>query len=453
MSSCATNTVRITGSWAWRDDLPPSWDATWRSFSSDQRRYLSEVVTYCVALGVDPKDVTQKHLEDFAKKRLKNRQGAAYLVARAKINTSVTKWNEADRKLELPPLKKLETAKSARLAAKNAAPGEFAGEIAAFKAWAEGEVAANTVTTKVNRLHDAVAIARSVDCKFESFRDFNEESLEIFADAKIFGSIETLSVRRNRIFGELKALYGKVLNDEPMATTIEALRDVFPKATLDLPDKALDRLAPYDRAEAMSDLLQACDQTLAQFERRPMKQSAASAQAAIGIVLVNNLALKRGHLLSAGFTGPLREDGAVKRPALMATVYGKFENLDLLVGEEIIDMIDRYWSAVTKLALGFGPLFVTSQKKEKIPACLTVSFLRLGQEVKLYTGPQLLRDLAVKRMIEAVESGGEPLGDEDLKDVIGYSETANFTLRYEVFRQRMVAQVLSDAAQGLDDGD
>lgn len=450
-SATPNNAARKRG--VLRTDLPPEWDALWRQLSPDQRQYLSEIVTDAAALGGGPRQLTQEMFEACATARLGDKTGAALLIARSRLNTAVVKWNQAAARHQLEMLAKLPTEKARKSAQRKALPGALAEEISAFKAWAEQTVGADTVVAKVNRLYDAMAIARAIPLEIASFRDLDEEALELFAEAEIFGPVDRLSVRRNRIFGEIEALFRHVLNDEARADTVKLLREIFPKVSLDIPEKTLDRLALFDRQAAMTELLQQCDRSLAVFARRPLKMALAAAQAAIGVLIVNNLAIKRADLVTAAFDGPIRGNAAVERPALMAMACGERENLDLLLEAPIIAMIDRYWSAVETLGGANVWLFSTAKGSQKTPGALTISVMKLGRRAQLHVTPQLLRDLAAKRLIEAVEQNGAAIGDEDLKDALNYRQQANFTLRFEVFRARLVAQFLLDAAVGDDDSE
>jgi hypothetical protein len=418
--------------------LSSQWKSIWFIFDVSQRAFLGKYIAHLSNMGVAPENANQAHFDAFAIARLTGLTGKAFYRERDQLNSAVTKWSEIAPILQLCPLERIKTERAARKAEKENLPPLILQQIAEFEDWAKIECPGAYVP-KRNRLYDAVAIARAIGIELESFRTIDDEFLESFVTAPVFGPIDQVSTRRNRIFGELEALAREVLKDTELAESISSTRALCAKVGLEITERSVDRLTAFDDPNAMTQLLRMCDKALAEFERHPSKQLLAVAQAAVAIPLLNNLAAKRSDLLSFAFNGPVRQNAAVSRPALMATIYGQLENIDLLVEDPVGAIIDRYYVAASQIGFGEGPLFVTAQNGLKSPEALTTSITRLAARGGFQLSAQLLRDLAVKRMIEHVEKHGSAIGDDTLKDAIGYGHTTNFTFRYDVFRTRLVS--------------
>ncbi|WP_374308943.1 hypothetical protein [Methylocella sp.] len=450
-----------------RSDLPKAWHCVWVAWAADVRAYASPFVTHCAHHGIEPYQVDQCVFLRYADHVLAGKSGSDAVRIRGKLNAACTKWNKAAADLALAILQPLPNRRDADRRRRETLPVAVRQTLAAFEAHARATCASQTAVQKVNRLHDLLVIARTNGLQIDTFDDLkNPDLLDALTLVPEFGPIEKISARRNRIFGEIETLFRDVLRDQDGAVRIHEQRKLFAKITLALPESRVDELVKFDAPQVMSKLIAVCDGALANFERAPGRRNAAAAQAAIGILLINNLALSRADLLTSSFRGPIKSNHPVARPSLMARVAGEIDDLDLALADAVINRIDRYWWIARQSGLPINFLFSKSDGTRKSGSALSTSvavlvaqavdpdYRRLGRNDAarrrtnaLNLSPAGLRDLAVKRMMDEIGLRSDGVGDAALKDLLGYTETQNFTLRYAVLRERVVACAIQEKAR------
>jgi hypothetical protein len=213
---------------------------------------------------------------------------------------------------------------------------------------------------------------------------------------------------------------------------------------LDVTQATLEKIALFDDPETELTLLRAALEAGAPFAARPLSRSMTQAQAGIGVMIVLQLGAKPHELVTAAFTGPLRANATVVRPALMATINGEVENLDLALDEETVALVDQFWVAERRrrrmadvdMAAAPTHLFQTAAGVCKSRSALTVSFWRLTKAaIGVELSPQSLRDVLAAQLCAMTA----PTEDYRIKDAFGYSWTQNFRLRYRLVRQRIAA--------------
>ena len=432
----------------WRGDLNADWNPYWRGLTAGQRAALSPIVTACNREGIPP-----AHVYATTIKRI-YQQGSRHIDSdtkrkhwRARMNSALKNWNVVSAAQDLRVLDTIPNERDAMRDEKQSWPQQILSEVDNYRLFMAESLSPETIVTQANRLLDIVVVAKSVGLTIKTFNDLADvHSLDVLCEASAYKSYDQACSRRNKSLQILERLLRCVLNNADGAARVAECRSLWKKNSLALRPDAIMRLVPFDDPSAMPCLLRTCDDAIVRLECRGSADDFPAAQAAVAIQIINNLPLGREELLQLVFEGDADYEREVLRPGLCGLVFGQRENLDEHLHHSVRRAIDRYWVVANRQNFPTKHLLALPSGNVKSGSALSVAIGKLAKKAGFKLTPQLLRDLAVKRLIEA-ENSGTSDSDANLKDVVGYSYTGNFTLRYAAFHKRVVAEARLQAAK------
>ncbi|MGP0061784.1 MAG: hypothetical protein ACLPID_21165 [Beijerinckiaceae bacterium] len=426
-----------------RRTLSPEWQWLWDRLSAAARARLGSFVRMCAAEVASPNGVRDTNVIAWHEDKL---QSTTAIAARSAVNSALKDWNTVKSTPEMPlasltPISNRADRRAQQIGRFNPALRQEIDEhLSALKE----PVDKATLRAMRNRLFDAADVLAEQGKIYGSFVEMaNDGDLHQFVRAPRFGDVEAASSRRNGVLAGVRRLLEERFPDDAAADLVGEQLDVLPKVDMAVPENTQLKLANFDSPHLLDQLLSICVEAVEALQAIPgsvtlasRRTPIASAQAGLGALVILGSAARREEIESAAFSGPVRASG-VCRPSLVITLGGETHNIDEdpKLSPELSPLLDLYWVFVDKHFHRPKYLFESSTGKRRDGPKISVLIAELTAKIGVSLSPSNLRDLSMRQLMQETT-----LSDEDLKDVVRYSQTDNFRYRFGVFREEQAAQ-------------